>query len=73
MQATPETNTGYYDFCLSDDLNDKLQKAVMLLDQVRFKLAYDGEEFTQHFVNELNLATERITNAVRGLDQDPIV
>ena len=71
MQTTQEKNC--YDFCLSDDLNDKLQKAVMLLDQVRFKLACDGKDYTRHFVNELNQATERITNAVRGLDQDPIV
>ena len=73
MQTTPESNAGYYDFCLSDELNEKLQKAVMLLDQVRFKIAYDGEEYTRDFVNELNQATEKITNAVRGLDQEPIV
>ena len=73
MQTTPETNLDYYDFCLTDDLNEKLQKAVMLLDQVRFKIAYDREEFTQDFLNELNQATEKITSAVRRLDQEPIV
>ena len=73
MQMTPETNLFYYDFALSDELNEKLKQAVMLLDQVRFKLAYDGKDYTQGFVNELNQATEKITNAIRGLDQEPIV
>jgi len=73
MQTTPETNLFYYDFALSDELNEKLKQAVMLLDQVRFKLAYDGKDYTQDFVNELNQGTNRITNAIRGLDQEPIV
>jgi hypothetical protein len=62
-----------YDFCLTDDLNEKLQKAVMLLDEVRFKLAYDGEKIMQEFVNELNHGTQKITDTVRRLNQDPIV
>jgi predicted Zn-dependent protease len=68
---TTETNTPDYDFALSDNLNEKLKKAVMLLDEVRFKIA--GEEYTQDFLNELNQGTKRITDAIRRLDQDPIV
>ena len=73
MTTTSETNTLHYDFCLPDDLNNKLKKAVILLDQVRFKLAYEKEKFMEDFVNELNLGTKRITDAIRRLDQDPIV
>ena len=73
MTTTPETDAIYYDFALSDELNEKLKTAVMLLDQVRFKLAYDGEKYTQEFVNELNQGTDKIAGAIRRLDQDPIV
>jgi len=68
-----QTDAFEYDFALSDDMNEKLKKAVMLLDEVRSKLAQDGEEFTEDFVNELNQGTKRITDAVRRLEQDPIV
>jgi hypothetical protein len=68
---TTETNIPNYDFALSDDLHEKLKKAVMLLDEVRFKIA--GEEYTEDFLNELNQGTKRITDAIRRLDQDPIV
>ena len=45
MTTTSETNMLHYDFCLPDDLNDKLKKAVILLDQVRFKLAYEKKVY----------------------------
>jgi hypothetical protein len=60
-----------YDFALSNILNEKLKKAVMLLDEVRFKISV--EVYTEDFLHELNQGTKRITSAIRRLDQDPIV
>ena len=60
-----------YDFALSDDLNEKIKTVVTLLDEVRFKLA--DESCAENFLSELNQGTKRITDAVRRLDQDPIV
>ena len=71
MTTTSETNLGHYDFALSDELNEKIQKAVILLDEVRFSIGY--EKYAEDFLNELNQGTKRITDAVRRLDQDPIV
>jgi len=62
-----------YDFALSDDLNEKLKTAVTLLDEVRFKLANEGEGFTREFTDELTQGTKQIVEAIRRLDQDPIV
>ena len=69
--TTTETNLDSYDFALSDELNEKIQKAVMLLDVVRFSVGY--EKYAEDFLNELNQGLKRITDAVRRLDQDPIV
>ena len=71
MTTTAETNLDSYDFALSDELNEKIQKAVILLDEVRFSIGY--EKYAEDFLNELNQGLKRITDAVRRLDQDPIV
>lgn len=71
-----------YDFCLSGDLNEKLVTAVNLLDEVRKTLgkqifADDHDEKNdgglEDFVVEMSVRTLQIKQAIRGLDQDPIV
>ena len=63
-------NNDAYDFCLSDELNEKLRAAVTLLDEVLLTLAQEREEFAQDFVHELNQGTKRIANAISRLEQD---
>jgi len=70
---TSEPNPSDYDFALSDKMNEKLKVAVMLLDEVRFKLARDGEKYTREFMNELTQGTKQITDAIHRLDQPPII
>jgi len=73
MKTKSEADLHFYDFALSDDLNEKLRKAVMLLDEVRFKLASEEADYMENFLNELNQGTTQIREAIRGLDQDAIV
>jgi len=73
MKTTSEMDLYFYDFALSDDLNEKLRKAVVLLDEVRFKLASEEAEYMENFLNELNQGTTQIRDTIRGLDQDAIV
>ena len=73
MKTISEMDLHFYDFALSDDLNEKLRKAVMLLDEVRFKLASEEADYMENFLNELNQGTTQIREAIRGLDQDAIV
>ena len=70
---TSEPNPSDYDFALSDKMNEKLKVAVMLLDEVRFKLARDGEKYTREFMNELTQGTKQITDAIYRVDQPPII
>ncbi len=73
MKTASDMDLHFYDFALSDDLNEKLRKAVMLLDEVRFKLASEEAEYMENFLKELDQGTRRIRDAIRGLDQDAIV
>ncbi len=76
-------NEGYaYDFCLPEDLNEKLAKAVKLLDEVHKSLGRhifsDGYVETgfssiDDFTADLGSQVNRLKMIVRGLDQDPIV
>ncbi len=62
-----------YDFCLSDDLNEKLKTAINLLNEVDAELCEEKEDYLEDFLYELKQGTHRLVTAIRGLDQDPIV
>ncbi len=62
-----------YDFCLNDDLNEKLKQAVHLLDAVDIQLLAENQDYLEPFLHELRQGKLRIVKAIRGLDQDPIV
>ncbi len=62
-----------YDFCLSDDLNEKLKTAICLLDEIDVELRATKEDYLEPFLYELKQGTHRLVTAIRGLDQDPIV
>ncbi len=71
-----------YDFCLPEDLNEKLVKAVKLLDEVHKSLGRhifsDGYVETgfssiDDFIADLGSQIDRLKMVIRGLDQDPIV
>ncbi len=73
MKSDMERELPAYDFCLNDELNEKLKKAIHLLDEVDIQLRATNEDYLEPFLYELRQGTRRITDAVRGLDQDPVV